>query len=61
MGTREDGDFIIIRKLGHKRRGRFGVRYLVLMVPGKREMFREPVMLDLRPGRGAALGARSIR
>lgn len=31
MGTREDGDFIIIRKLGHKRRGRFGVRYLVLM------------------------------
>ena len=41
MGTREDGDFIIIRKLGHKRRGRFGVRYLVLMVPGKREMFRE--------------------
>lgn len=24
-------------------------------------MFREPVMLDLRPGRGADLGARSIR
>ena len=32
MGTREDGDFVIIRKLGHKRSGRFGVRYLVLMV-----------------------------
>ena len=50
MGTREDGGFIIIRKLGHSRRGGFGVRYLALMVPGTRERFREPVILDLRPG-----------
>ena len=29
LGSREDGDFVIIRNLGHKRRDRFGVREML--------------------------------